>query len=155
MVSNTLWPMLQTAGTTVRIRRNYCNRPPSISPFSSPPLEAAESDTHTVTDSFHGYWVYPSSPPPGLVLLLGYSYSPFTRLAPYCLRRPSDCHGRAPLLHLVVVLHCLRGACQRLGFFSNSCNVTTVLVAPAPLLFFFHCPLLRVSQSGVSIISFC
>ena len=77
--------MLQTAGTTVRSRRKPFNRLQWISPFSSPPLEAAQSDTHTVTDSFHGYWVLPSSPPSGLVPLLGYSYNPLTWLAPYCL----------------------------------------------------------------------
>jgi len=136
--------MLQTAGTTVRSRRKHFNRPRSISPFSSRPLEVAESDTHKVTDSFHGYWVYPSSPPPGFVPLLGYSYSPFTRLAPYCLRPPSDCHGRAPRLCSVVVLHWVGGGCQRLGFLSSGCNVTMVVLAPAPPLFFFHCRLLRV-----------
>ena len=40
-VGNTLSPMLQTAGTIVRSRRKYFNRPQSISPFSWPPLEAA------------------------------------------------------------------------------------------------------------------
>jgi len=107
-----------------------------------------------VTDSFHGYWVYPSSPPSGLVPLLGYSYSPLPRLAPYCLRRPSNCHGRAPRGRSVVVLHCLGGGCQCLGFLSNGCNVTTVLVTPVPPLFFFHCRLLRVSRSGLSITFF-
>jgi len=72
-----------------------------------------------VTDSFHAYWVYNSSPPSGLVQLLGYSHSPLTQLAPDCLRRPSQCHGRAPRLRSVVVLHCLGGGCQRLGFLSN------------------------------------
>jgi len=41
MVGNTLSPMLQTAGTTVRRRRELFNRIRSISPFSSSPLEAA------------------------------------------------------------------------------------------------------------------
>jgi len=86
-----------------------------------------------LTDSFYGYWVYLSSAPSGFVPLLGYSYSPFTRLAPYCLRRPSDCHGRARRVRSVVVLHCLGGGCQHLGFLSNGCNVTTFLVVPAPL----------------------
>jgi len=40
-VGNTLSPMLQTAGTTVRSRRTHFNRPRSISLFSLPPLEAA------------------------------------------------------------------------------------------------------------------
>ena len=102
--------------------------------------------THTVTASFRGYWVYPSSTPSGLVPLLGYSYSPFTRLAPHCLRRLSDCHGHAPQLRSVVVLHCLPGGCQRLEFLSNICNATLLLVAPAPPLLFFHSRLLRVSQ---------
>ena len=62
--------------------------------------------------------------------MLGYSYSPLTRLAPYCLCGPSDCHGRAPRLRSVVVLHCLCGGCQRLGFLSNGCNVTTVFRGP-------------------------
>jgi len=74
---------------------------------------------HTVSHSFHGYWVNPSSPPWGLVPLLGYSYSTLTQLAPYCLRRPTDYHGRTSLLRSRVVLHCLGGGCQRLGFFSN------------------------------------
>jgi len=55
---------------------------------------------HTVTDSFHSYWVYPSSPPSGLVPLLGYSYSPLTWLAPYCpftLRHSRDFSTVAPL----------------------------------------------------------
>jgi len=137
--------MLQTAGTTVRSRRKPFNRPRLISPFSSLPLEAASSDTHTVTNSFHGYWVYPSSPPSGHVPLLGYSNSPFPRLAHYCLRCPSDCHGCSPRLRSVVVLHYLSGGCQRLGFSSNVCNAKTVLAAPAPPLLFFHCRLLRVS----------
>jgi len=62
-VGNTLSPMLQTAGTTVRSRRKLFNRLRSISLFSSFPLEAAESDKHTVTDTFRGYSVDPSSPP--------------------------------------------------------------------------------------------
>jgi len=79
-----------------------------------------------VTDSFHGYWVYRSSPPSCLVPLLGCSYNPLTRLAPYCpfafsLRL---LHGRAPRLRSVVLLHCLGGGCQRLGFMSNACNAT-------------------------------
>ena len=40
-VGNTLSPMLQTAGTTVRSRRKHFNRPWSISLSSSFPLEAA------------------------------------------------------------------------------------------------------------------
>jgi len=156
MVGNTLSPMLQTAGTTVHSRRKHFNRPRSSSPFSSLPLEAALSDTHRVTDSFHSYWVYPSSPPFGHVPLLGYSYSPFTRLAPYCLRCPSDCQDRPPRLRSVVVLHCLGGGCQRLGFLRNVynatqsivvvfCKVTGFLVTPAPPASFLHCWLLRVS----------
>jgi len=120
---------------------------------------------HTVTDSFHGYWVYPSSPPSGFVPLLGYSYSPFTRLAPYSLGRPSDCHCRAPQLHSVIVLHCLGGGCQCLGFSSNVynasrsivtvfCNVTRFIVTPAPPLFFFHFWYLGFRLSGLSIIYF-
>jgi len=77
--------------------------------------------------------------------LLGYSYSPFTRLVTYCHRRPRNCHGRAPRRRSVLVLHCLVGRCQRLGFSSNVCNPTSFLVAPAPPLFFFHCQSLRVS----------
>ena len=53
--------MLQTAGTTVRSGRKLFNRLRSISSFSSLPLEAAWSDTLTVTDSFYRSWVYPSS----------------------------------------------------------------------------------------------
>jgi len=122
--------MLRTAGTTVRSRRKLFNRQRSISPFSSLPLEAAYSDTHMVTDSFHGYWVYPSSPPSGFVPLLGYSYSPLPQLAPYCHPRPSNCHGRARRLRSVVVLHCLAAGCQRLGFLSNGCKVKTVFSGP-------------------------
>jgi len=118
-----------------------------------------------VTDSFHGYWVYPSSPPSGLVQLLGYSYTPLTRLAPDCLRRPSNGHGRAPRLRSIIVLHCLRGGCQRLGFSSTIydasratvmvfCNVTRFIVTPAPPLFFLHCCYLGFRLSGLSIISF-
>jgi len=40
-VGNTISPMLQTAGTTVRSGRKHFNRPRSISPPSSFPLEAA------------------------------------------------------------------------------------------------------------------
>jgi len=69
-----------------------------MSLFSSLPQEAAWSDTHTVTDSFHDYWVYPSSHPSGLVSLLGYSYNPLTRLAPYRpLALPCDLSTVAPL----------------------------------------------------------
>jgi len=153
-VGNTLLPMLQTVRNTVRSRRKSFNRFRSISPFSSPTLEAASSDTHRVTDSFHGNWVYPSSLSSWLVALLSYSYNPLTRLAHYCLRRPSACEGRASPLHLVVVLHSLGGGCQRLGFLSNGCNVTTVIVAPAQPLFFFHCPLLRVLQLPYQILNF-
>jgi len=41
MVGNTLSPMLLTAGTTIPSRRKPFNRSRSISPLSSPPLEAA------------------------------------------------------------------------------------------------------------------
>jgi len=54
-------------------------------------------------------------------------------------------HSRAPRLRSVVVLHCLGGGCQRLGFLSNACNATKVQVAPAPQLFFLYCLLLWVS----------
>jgi len=40
-VGNTLSAMLPTAGTTLGSRRKLSNRPWSISPFSSLPLEAA------------------------------------------------------------------------------------------------------------------
>jgi len=90
----------------------------------------------------------PSLPLQGLILLLGYSYSLLTRLAPYCRRRPSDCHGRAPRLCLLVVLHCLSGGCHQLGFSTNGSSATMVSVAPAPSLFFFHCRLLRVLING-------
>jgi len=53
----------------------------------------------------------PPLPPQGFVPLVGYCYSPFTRLVPYCLRHPRDCHGRAPWLRSVVVLHCLGCGC--------------------------------------------
>ena len=109
---------------------------------------------NTVTDSVHSYWVYPSSPPSGFAPLLGYSYSPLTRLAPYCFRRPSDCHCRAPRLRSAVVLHYLGGGGHRLGFLSNGCKVTRVLVAPAPPLFFFYCRLLGVSQAVYQLFHF-
>ena len=97
-VGNTLSPKLQTAGTTVRSWRKSSNRLRSISLFSSPPLETAWSDTHRGIDIFHGSWVYPFSPPSGLVRLLGYSYNPLTWLAPYCpSASPCDFSTVAPL----------------------------------------------------------
>jgi len=51
------------AQTTVRSRRKPFNRLRSIALFSSLPLAAAYSETETVTNSFHDYWVYPFSPP--------------------------------------------------------------------------------------------
>jgi len=122
--------MLQTAGTTVRSRRKLLNRVRSISPVSSPPLEAAKSDTHTVTDSFYGYWVYPSSPPfrsrPVARLQLQSTHLTGT-LLPHYLTPPSRfLHGRTPRLRSVVVLHCLGNACQRLGFSSNVRKAATV-----------------------------
>jgi len=82
-VRTTLSPMLQIAGTRVRSRTTLFNRPRSISPFCSIPLEAAKSDSHTVTDSLHGHSVSPSSFPSGLLLLFSYSHHPLPWLAPY------------------------------------------------------------------------
>ena len=39
-------------------------------------------------------------------------------------------HGHATRLHSVVVLHCLGGGCQSLGFISNACNAAKVLCCP-------------------------
>jgi len=73
---------------------------------------------HTVTDSFHGYWVYPSSSlsrsRPIARLQLQSTHSAGT-LLPLPLTLPF-LHGRAPWLRSVVVLHSLGGRCQRLGF---------------------------------------
>ena len=129
-VGNTPSPILHTTGTTFCSRRILCNRLRSISQFSSPPVEAAWSDMKTVTDSFHCYWVYPASPPAGLVPLLGYSYNPLIRLAHYSLRRPSACHGRTTRLRSVVILYCLCGGSQHLSFLSNVRNTATVYSGP-------------------------
>ena len=44
-------------------------------------------------------------------------------------------HGGAPRLRSFVVLHCLGGGYQRLGFMSHACNGATVLSGPcAPLV---------------------
>jgi len=87
-VGNNGSPMFLMAGTTGPIRRKHYNRPQSISPLSSLPLEAAKSDIHRVSDRFYGYWVFPTSSPAsspaGLVLLLSYSYYLLSWLAPYC-----------------------------------------------------------------------
>jgi len=39
-------------------------------------------------------------------------------------------HCHAPRLRAVVVLHCLGGGCQRLGFMRTACNAATVLCGP-------------------------
>jgi len=125
-VGYTLWPMLQTAGTTVRSWRKLFDRLRLISPFSSSPLEAAWSDTHTVTANFHAYWVYPSSPPfrfrPVAWLQLLSTHSAGTLLSLY-FRSPSRfLHGRTHGLRSVVILHSLDGGSQRLGFSNNVRN---------------------------------
>jgi len=130
--------MLHTAGTTVHSRRKIFNRLQLISPFSSLPLEAAQSDTHTVTDSFHGYWVYPFSPPsrsrPVAQLKLQSTHSAGT-LLPLYLTLPSQfLHSCTPRLRSVVVLHCLGGGCQHLGFLSNVCNTAMVFSGPHSLI---------------------
>jgi len=150
--------MLQTAGTTVRSRRKLFNRLRSISPFSSPPFEAAYSDTHTVTDSFHGCWVYPSSPPFRFVSLLGYSYNQLTRLAPYwpfTLRRPRDFSTVAPLSY-AQWSYCTPSVADvnALGSRVMYATLQRFIVAPAPLLFFFHRRLLWVSLVVITIIYF-
>ena len=86
--------------------------------------------------------------------MLGYSYSPFTRLAPYCVRRARDCHGRASRLFSVVVLHCLRGGSQRLWFSSNVCNVLSLLVAPRTTFVLLLLSVTYSFVSGLSIIYF-
>jgi len=95
--------------------RNPFNRPRSISPFSSLPLEAVQSDTHTVTHSFYGHWVYPSSSPSSLIPLLGYSYPPLPWLAPYCPLHLS--HGFSTVA--------ARGCAQ-----SSYCNIPVADVNP-------------------------
>jgi len=133
-VGNTLSPRLQKAGTTDFSKRKLFNRPRSISPFSSSSLEAAKSDTHTVTDSFHGYWVYPSSPPfrfrPVARLQLQSTHSAGTLLPLYLTLLSRFLHCRIPRLHSVVVLHCLGGGCQHLGFSCNARNAATVYSGP-------------------------
>ena len=63
----------------------------------------------------------PPPPPPGFVPLLGYSYNPLllaSTLTAY--EDPRDLlYARTPRLRSVVVLHCLGGRCQRLGFLCN------------------------------------
>ena len=125
MVSTTLSPMLHMAGTTVCSRRKLFNRPWSICTFSSSPLEAARSHTHTVTDGFHGYWVYCSSCPPWSrpVARLQLQSTPLAgTLLP--LRTTGDLlNGHTSWLPSVVVLHCPSSRCQRIGFFSNVLQV--------------------------------
>jgi len=139
--------MLQTAGTTVRSRRKPFNTLWSISAFSSPPLRAAWSDMHTVTDSFSCYWVYPFSHPtrshPVALLQLQFTHSAGT-LVPLRLTL-RFLHGCAPGLRSVVVLHCLSGGCQRLGFRVMLAALLPFRVAPASPLLFLYCRLLWVS----------
>ena len=73
-----------------------------------------------------------------------------------CLTTPPSqfLHSCTPRLRSAVVLHCLSGGCQRLGFLSNVCNVAMVSVASAPPLFLFHCQLLWVSLVVIIIIYF-
>ena len=115
-------PMLQTAGTTVRSRRKLFNRLRSISPFSFPQRLPSQTRTRLPIVST-AFGSTPPHPPSGFVPLLGYSYHPFSRLAPYCYGTPPPAtllHGRTPRLRSVVVLHCFGGRCQRLG---SDCNV--------------------------------
>ena len=63
----------------------------------------------------------PPPPPSGLVPLLGYSYNPLLLAGTLTAHEdPRDLlYGRTPRLRSVVVLHCLGGRCQRLGFLCN------------------------------------
>jgi len=88
----------------------------------------------------HGYRYFPQLL--GLPLLTPFRSRPFARLhlqsthsagtlLPLYLTPPSRfLHGRTPRLRSVVVLHWLRGGCQRLGFSSNVCNAATVYSGP-------------------------
>ena len=115
-------------------------------------------DTHTVTDTFHGYWVYPSSPPSGFGPLLGYSYDPLAQLAPYCpftLRRPRNLstvalHGYAQSSYCTTSV----ADVNTLGSRVMNATPQRFLVAPAPPLLFFHCQLLWVSLLVITIIYF-
>jgi len=111
-----------------------------------------------VTHSFYGYWVYPSSPPsrsrPLSRLQLQSTHSAGTLLPFYLMPSLRFLHGHTPRLRSVVVLLCLGGGCQPLGFLSNVCNPPIVLVAPAPPLFFSLCRLLSVSLVVITIIHF-
>jgi len=113
---------------------------------------------HTVTDSFHGYWVYPSSPPcrscPVARLQLQSTHLAGTLLPHYLTPPPRFLHGRTPRLRSVVVLHCLGGGCQGLGFSSNVRNAATVYSGPPPPLFFIYCRLLWVLLVVITIIYF-
>ena len=63
----------------------------------------------------------PPPPPPGSVPLLGYSYNPLLLAGTLTAHEdPRDLlYGRTPRLRSVVVLLCLGGRCQRLGFLCN------------------------------------
>jgi len=138
-VGNILLPMLQMAGTTLRSRRNLFNRPRSIPLCSSSPLETVQSDTHTVTDSFYGFWVYPSSFPPGLILLLSYSYHLFLQLAPNYSPTPrGSLHYHSPQLRSVGVLHCLNGRCHRPRLLCNSLHGHLLCGLPTRYCHFFE-----------------
>ena len=63
----------------------------------------------------------PPPPPPSFIRLLGYSYNPLLSAGTLTANEdPRDLpYGHTPWLRFVVVLHCLGGRCQRLGFFRN------------------------------------
>jgi len=138
-VGNTLSPMLHTPGTTVRVSGKSFNRLRSISPSSSFLLEPALSARHTVTNSFHRYWLYRSSPL-SRARPIPHLQLPSTHLAGTPLRlllmpHSRFLHSRTPLLRSEVVLQCLCVGCQRLGFWTNVFNAAQVYSGPlAPIV---------------------
>ena len=148
-IGNTLAPMLQTAGTTVRSRRKLFNRLRSISSFSSLPLEAPLSDTHTVTDSFYGSWVDPSSSSFGSrpVARLQLQSIPF-RLAPLLPMKTVVIYAKVAPLGYALSSYCTASVADvnALGSHVMFCTASWVFLGftlvfgglPRPLLLFFR-----------------
>jgi len=92
----------------------------------------------TVTDSFHAYWVYTSSPPSRSRLIarlqLQSTHSAGTLLALYLTPPWWFLYGRTPWLRSVLILDALGGCCQRLGFWVMLAEPLWFQVAPVP-----HC----------------
>ena len=76
-------------------------------------------DTHTVTDSFYRYSVYPSFSSSDFVPWLGYGENTPPVVTSCGFRNSPRLSRSHPRLRSILILHCLGGRCQPLGPRSN------------------------------------